>query len=62
MTLHQITHTLTETVEELSSLNSLQGVFHEHKDGDPLPSQKHFARLSNCVALSYSRGSMVSLP
>lgn len=40
MTLHQITHTLTETVEELSSLNSLQGVFHEHKDGDPLPSQK----------------------
>ena len=31
-------HKLTETVEELSEPSSLKGLFHQHKDGYPLPS------------------------
>ncbi|MDM8144691.1 serine acetyltransferase [Bacteroides eggerthii] len=40
MSLHKFTHLLAQTVEELSTYNSLKGVFHEHRDGDPLPSGK----------------------
>ncbi|MCM1108221.1 MAG: serine acetyltransferase [Clostridium sp.] len=32
------THFLAQTVEELSESSSLKGLFHEHRDGDPLPS------------------------
>lgn len=35
-----LTHQLTETVEELSCLQSLKGLFHQHRDGNPLPSGK----------------------
>ncbi|WP_018463783.1 serine O-acetyltransferase EpsC [Segatella paludivivens] len=34
------THVLTQTVNELSETESLKGLFHQHRDGDPLPSGK----------------------
>ena len=34
------THILTQAVDELSVSASYQGLFHQHKDGDPLPSAK----------------------
>lgn len=34
------THILTQAVDELSESASYQGLFHQHKDGDPLPSAK----------------------
>lgn len=32
------THILTRTVDELSDNESFKGLFHQHKDGEPLPS------------------------
>lgn len=32
------THVLTHTVDELSRSESYQGLFHQHKEGEPLPS------------------------
>lgn len=46
-----ITHQLTETIEELAETKSLQGLFHEHRDGDPLPSAKD---LEEIIELSRS--------
>lgn len=34
------THLLAQTVTDLSEGSSLKGLFHEHQDGDPLPSGK----------------------
>ncbi len=34
------TRLLTDTVNQLSDSGSLKGLFHEHRDGDPLPSGK----------------------
>ncbi len=34
------THILTQAVDELSESESYKGLFHQHKDGDPLPSAK----------------------
>ena len=34
------THLLTETVDKLSETASLKGLFHQHRDGNPLPSIK----------------------
>lgn len=34
------THILTQTVDELSDSQSYKGLFHQHKDGEPLPSAK----------------------
>ncbi|WP_321478759.1 serine acetyltransferase [uncultured Bacteroides sp.] len=34
------THILTQTVDELSDSESYKGLFHLHKDGEPLPSAK----------------------
>lgn len=34
------THILTQTVERLSEAESLKGLFHQHRDGNPLPSSK----------------------
>jgi len=34
------THILTQTVDELSESESYRGLFHLHKDGEPLPSAK----------------------
>ncbi|MGI6232542.1 MAG: serine O-acetyltransferase EpsC [Prevotella sp.] len=38
MSIPQKTRTLTETVEKLSRPESLKGLFHQHRDGYPLPS------------------------
>lgn len=35
-----LTHTLTETIKKLSESNSLKDIFHQHKDGNPIPSNK----------------------
>lgn len=40
MSPQKFTHLLAQTVTELSSESSLKGLFHEHKDGDPIPSGK----------------------
>ena len=40
MSLLNFTHLLAQTVTELSEGSSLKGLFHEHQDGDPLPSGK----------------------
>ena len=40
MNTRHLTSVLTETVEALSSPESLQGLMHQHRDGDPLPSGK----------------------
>ena len=40
MSLLNFTHLLAQTVTELSEDSSLKGLFHEHQDGDPLPSRK----------------------
>ena len=40
MSPQNFTHLLAQTVTELSESSSLKGLFHEHKDGDPLPSGK----------------------
>ena len=34
------THILTRTINELSEQESLKGLFHQHHDGNPLPSSK----------------------
>lgn len=34
------THILTQAVDELSESESYQGLFHQHKDGEPLPSAR----------------------
>ena len=40
MTLFDYSHILTDTVDKLSDNNSYGGLFHQHKDGEPLPSGK----------------------
>lgn len=35
-----LTHRLTETTEKLSEPNSLKDIFHQHRDGNPIPSNK----------------------
>ena len=40
MSFLNFTHLLAQTVTELSEDSSLKGLFHEHQDGDPLPSGK----------------------
>ena len=42
---------LTRTVEELSEAKSLEGIFHQHRDGDPLPSSR---ALEEIIELSRS--------
>ena len=42
-----LTHQLTETIEELSSAESLKGLFHQHRDGNPLPSGKALEEIIN---------------
>ena len=45
MSLSDYTHTLTQAVSELSDKHSYEGLFHQYKDGDPLPSGKSLRRL-----------------
>lgn len=40
MSTQHITQILTQTVDNLSEDKSLKGLFHQHTDGDPLPSGK----------------------
>ncbi len=42
-----LTHQLTETIDELSSPESLKGLFHQHRDGNPLPSGKALEDIIN---------------
>ena len=46
-----LTHQLTETIEELSCPESLKGLFHQHRVGNPLPSGK---ALEEIISLSRS--------
>lgn len=45
MSLSDYTHTLTQAVSELSDKHSYEGLFHQYKDGDPLPSGKSLCRI-----------------
>ncbi|AKU70127.1 serine O-acetyltransferase [Prevotella fusca] len=51
MSRQDIIHQLIQTVDELSEPEALQGIFHEHRDGDPLPSAKE---LEEIIELSRS--------
>lgn len=51
MSRQDITQQLIQTVDELSEPEALQGLFHEHREGDPLPSAKE---LEEIVGLSRS--------
>ena len=51
MSKQDITQQLIQTVEELSEPEALQGICHEHRDGDPLPSAKD---LEEIIELSRS--------
>ena len=51
MSTENLTQTLTQTVEELSEAGSLKGLFHQHRDGNPLPSQR---ALEEIIELSRS--------
>lgn len=51
MGIDKLTNILTQTVEKLSSEDSLKGIFHQHRDGDPLPSA---AALGEIISLSRS--------
>lgn len=39
------THILTKAVDELSDSQSYQGLFHQHREGEPLPSGKSLQRI-----------------
>lgn len=45
MSSQNFTQQLTKTVDELSKPQTLQGLFHEHRDGDPLPSSKELVEI-----------------
>ena len=45
MTLIKHTDTLTQVASELSDSKSYQGLFHQHKDGEPLPSGKKLRQI-----------------
>ncbi len=51
MSKQDITQQLIQTVDELSESEALQGICHEHRDGDPLPSAKE---LEEIIELSRS--------
>ena len=51
MSTEKLTQILVDTVEDLSSPESLKGLFHQHREGDPLPSSK---ALEEIVELSRS--------
>ena len=45
MTTFNYTSILTQAVDELSESQSYKGLFHQHKDGDPLPSAKSLYKI-----------------
>ena len=40
MNTHDTIDMMKQTIEELSDANSLKGLFHQHRDGNPMPSNK----------------------
>ena len=44
------THILTQAVDELSESSSYRGLFHQHTDGNPLPSAKALHDIVEAVA------------
>ncbi len=54
MSLQNLNHLLAQTVSELSENNSLHGLFHEHQDGNPLPSGPVLAEIVDlCRAIIF---------
>ena len=51
MSSQDITQQLILTINELSKPQALQGLFHEHRDGDPLPSASELEEI-----ISLARG------
>ncbi len=51
MSSQDITQQLILTINELSKPQALQGLFHEHRDGDPLPSA---SELEEIISLARS--------
>ena len=45
MSISDYTHTLPQAVSKLSDNRSYEGLFHQYKDGDPLPSGKSLRRI-----------------
>lgn len=45
MTIQNYAHILTQTVESLSESDSYKGLFHQHRDGEPLPSAISLGRI-----------------
>lgn len=54
MSPQNLNHLLAQTVSELSENNSLHGLFHEHQDGNPLPSGPVLAEIVDlCRAIIF---------
>lgn len=52
MSNNNLSHILSETVDALSDAESLRGIFHQHRDGMPLPSGKvlnEIVELARCI-------------
>ena len=50
----KLNNLLRQTTDELSASNSLHGLFHEHRDGDPLPSGPVLAEIIDlCRAIIF---------
>lgn len=62
MSLSDYTHTLTQAVSELSDKHSYEGLFHQYKDGDPLPSGKSLRRIENSPEKFFSLAISETLP
>lgn len=45
MGLHNYSHIITRTVDELSEIKSYQGLCHQHRDGEPFPSGEVLAEI-----------------
>ena len=51
---HDFTGLLTHTVDELSDVSAMQGLFHQHRHGDPLPSGQVLKEIINlCRAILF---------
>ena len=54
MNSRKLNNLLRQTTDELSASNSLHGLFHEHRDGDPLPSGPVLAEIIDlCRAIIF---------
>lgn len=54
MNQHNVNSLLGKTIDELSEMGSLEGLFHEYRDGDPLPSGPALAEIIDlCRAILF---------